>query len=358
MRRIVFVLITAVALLSSASPAKADWGCGYGGWSPGWGCGYGGWSSGWCGSGVGISVGYRPYYRSWRGCYPAYDCYDPCYGYDYGYGYGVGYYGVYSPYGVYYNPAANFAAYSLPPYHEPAELTYGPLAVKQFLGLDRNFAMGPLRERPARLPLVGDELLAERVIAERPIARERIIDRGTIRVSSAEQRRRAEQYIALGDDLFRQQKFHSALQRYKSATQAAPDMAEAFWRQGHAMIATSNFDLAASAFKRALAIDPNIRRDGFTLDHLYGPALMAKTTHIEKLAEWTLENSESADPYFLLGVTLAYDGQGDRAALFFERAQQLSGIADGHIAAFTSPTADDVARPDANAVLVGAGTEI
>ena len=351
MRRIAFVLITAVALFFCASSAHADWGCGYGGWSPGWGCGYGGWSSGWCGSGVGISVGYRPHYRSWRGYYPTYD-YDPCYDY----GYGVGYYGVYSPYGVYYNPSANFAVYSLPPYHEPAELTYGPLAVKQFFGLDRNFALEPLRERPARLPLAANDLIDERVIAERPIARERIIDRGAIRVSSAEQRVRAQRYIALGDDLFRQQKFHSALQRYKSATQAAPDMAEAFWRQGHALVATSNFDLAASAFKRAVAINPSIRRDGFTLDHLYGPALMAKTTHIEKLAEWALEHRESADPYFLLGVTLAYDGQGDRAALFFERAEQLSGIAGGHIAAFTSPADDDVARP--NAVLVGAGTEI
>jgi tetratricopeptide (TPR) repeat protein len=164
-----------------------------------------------------------------------------------------------------------------------------------------------------------------------------------VRASSIEQRRKADQYLAQGDSLFREQRFHSALQKYKLAALAAPDMAEAFWREGHALVATSNFDLAASAFKRAIAIDPNVRRGGFTLDKLYATASMAKTAHIEQLAGWALEHAESSNAYFLMGVTLAYDGQAERAAKFFRRAADMSGVAGGHIAAFNS--APDVVFP-------------
>src|SRR5205814_7224054 len=61
------------------------------------------------------------------------------------------------------------------------------------------------------------------------------------RVSNAESRRRAERLIAEGDELFRGQNFHAALQKYKAAASAAPDVAEALWRQGHALVATKNF---------------------------------------------------------------------------------------------------------------------
>ena len=40
---------------------------------------------------------------------------------------------------------------------------------------------------------------------------------------------------------------------YKLAASTAPDLAEAFWRQGHALVATHNYELAATAFKRAIA---------------------------------------------------------------------------------------------------------
>jgi tetratricopeptide (TPR) repeat protein len=159
--------------------------------------------------------------------------------------------------------------------------------------------------------------------------------------------------------LFREQKFHSALQRYKLAAEAAPDLAEAFWRQGHALIATSNFELAGGAFKRAIGIDPDVRRGGFTLDKLYGTASLAKTAHIEQLAGWALEHADSSNPYFLMGVTLTYDGQAERAARFFARAAEMSGIAGGHIAVFApavlAPTPVERGAP---AVPVSAEIEI
>ena len=76
--------------------------------------------------------------------------------------------------------------------------------------------------------------------------------------------------IAEGDELFRAQNFHSALQKYKLAASTAPDLAEAFWRKGHALVATHNYDLATTAFKRAIALTEDLGRRFPAKRHLCG----------------------------------------------------------------------------------------
>jgi hypothetical protein len=337
MRRFIAALVLVLATLTAAAPAEAGWRCWGGGWRGGcgWGGGWGGWRGcGWGGGwGCGIPWGRV---RCFNWCAPCgwNNCgWNSCgYGYGYGgYGYNVGiptigYYAVNQPVGgYYYNPQANFVDYYGLSVYQPAEIAYGPQAVKQFVGLDRNFALAPLREPPARLPLLGlAEARAKPLAGAKPI----------IRLTNTESRRKAEKYLADGDALFRAQNFHSALQRYKLASNTAPDMAEAFWRQGHAMIATSNFELAGGAFKRAIALSDDTDRRGFQLSDLYGSAVLAKNGHLEALAANALEHSGSSDPYFLLGVFLTYDGQRERAEKFFDRAADLAGISGGHIAAF------------------------
>src|SRR4029079_2142155 len=114
------------------------------------------------------------------------------------------------------------------------------------------------------------------------------------RVSNVESRRKAERMLNDGDELFRAQNFHSALQRYKLAGSTAPDLAEAFWRQGHALIATHNYELAATAFKRAIALTDDLGRGGFRLNDIYGGAAMTKSHHLESLAEWAVTKRTSA----------------------------------------------------------------
>jgi len=316
MRRLAAALVMCLLLANSAEAGWGHWRhCGYGGF--GWG-GYGY-------RGIGLTVGYG---GPWYG---GYSCYGPACGYggyDYGafggYGYGgygtpigLGYYG-YRPYGVYYNPAANYLSYRLPPFSEPAELNFGPQAVKQFLGLPRDFALGGLRNAA---PLMPDAA------------------RG-LRVSNPESRRRAERYLADGNEQFRGQNYHGALQRYKLAANAAPDLAEPYWRQGHALVATHNFELAPGAFKRAIALTDDVSRGGFRLDELYDGAAMSKARHLESLAGWAIEREDLADPYFLLGLFLTYDGQPERAEKFFQRAADLAGFGGGHIAVFLAPAAE------------------
>src|SRR5262245_4453936 len=187
------------------------------------------------------------------------------------------------------------------------------------------------------------------------------------RVSNVESRRKAERMITEGDELFRAQNFHSALQKYKLAVSTAPDLPEALWRQGHALVATHNYDLATTAFKRAIALTEDLGRGGFRLSDIYGGASITKNQHLESLAEWAINRRNSSDPYFLLGLFLEYDGQPARAEKFFQKASDLAGISGGHIAVFLapadlapSPRMDHVSRPSTTVPLipVSAGTEI
>jgi tetratricopeptide (TPR) repeat protein len=340
MRRILLAAAMLAALLTAATPAEARHGhCGWGGYGGGWGggyCGYGGYGGyrncgygwgGYGGYGIGLSVGYcRPYYNyGYNYCAPSY-IYGGFNYPRYYYPQSIGYYGYY---GSTYNPSSNFNGLALANGTVAGETT--PAQVLNLLRLNQSDLLADLRERTNPLPRIGGlqetTITAAKITATRPLNQ-----------SNIAQRRKADQQIATGDMLFREQKFHAALQRYKEAARLAPDMAEPYWRQGHALIATANFELAGGAFKRALALDPATNRDGFTLDKLYGPATIAKTGHFEDLAAWALDHAASSEPYFLMGVTLHYDGQTDRASKFFARAAEMAGAAGSHLAAFAPAT--------------------
>jgi tetratricopeptide (TPR) repeat protein len=134
--------------------------------------------------------------------------------------------------------------------------------------------------------------------------------------------------------LFREQKFHSALQRYKSAAEAAPDVAESYFRQGHALVTTNRFELAAKAFKVGIALSDDVTRDGFHVDELYADNHMAKRAHLEALAQSSLIDRANTDLLFLVGLFLRYDGQADRATKFFLKAAEIAGTESLHLRPF------------------------
>ncbi|HZN36608.1 MAG TPA: hypothetical protein VFB80_22415 [Pirellulaceae bacterium] len=316
MRRLILILAAFIGLSLVAAPAQAWWGChwrhcGWGYRGCGWGgyCGYRGY--GW--GGYGNYCGFGPAYY-----YPAYNY--PLinyggYGYGCGYGYGGLNYGTpisigyYANRGGYYNANSNFALAALPQPRTPILTNVDAQTLQAFLNLSSEVRPAlALSERA--LPKLGP------------------------RVSNLETRQRAMRLISEGDTLFAAQNFNSALQKYKLAANVAPDVDEAYWRQGHAFVATKNFELAATAFKRAIANTDNLGRGGFRLDDLYGGASITKASHLESLAETALARNGDADAYFLIGLFLNYDGQAERASKFFARASELAGISGGHIAVF------------------------
>lgn len=282
------------------------------------------------GSSHSFSFGYGVPHRSFH--------YSSGYPYHYGpryygrYGYGLGY-GYTSPYGIYYNPGANYLDYYLPPIYAPAELAYGPQAMQRFVGPP---AVDPFGGVPGGLP---GRVAAAKIVEER-----RLDDKPAVRVSNIESRRRAGRFTELGDNLFRQQRYHEALQKYKSAAEAAPDVAETYFRQGHALTGTARYELAAAAFRRGLARGPEWATSAFRLESLYGDGRIAKQAHLENLASLVLANPGNADLVFVLAVFLHFDGDAERAARLFRRVADLSGHDEPHVRPFL-PEGDLPAQP-------------
>lgn len=376
MRRIVFAFLIAIIAASVATPVQANHGHhGHGGHHGGWGGGHGGgWNhhhhggygwggygwggiGGFYGSGIALSVGYPRYSAYSYGCYSspvfnpglpaAYYYSSPGFGCSTLYGsypggyyssyYGPGYGGV-STSGTYYVPSTGYLSYSAPTTYQPAELAYGPQAARQFLGLPR--------VQPASSMLTSTDalMLAEVIKAKNAAKKSTTSVVAKVRTSSPEYRRRADQFLAQGDSLFKEQQYHQAAQRYKLATEAAPDMPESYWRLGHAYMASNRIDLAAASFKRALRTGGDLGRDGFQLKKLYGDANVARESHLESLAENALARTEDADPLLVMAVTLHFSGEAGRAQKFFERVRQLSPEQAPLIAGFT--------KADGKAVLV------
>jgi len=228
----------------------------------------------------------------------------------------------YGLFGTYYNPTLRYSSYYLPPVYYPAELAYGPQAVKQFMGLDRNFGLrsyGSLSTVPATESSDDGEF--------RP------------RSSNLETTRRAYKFVEFGDRLFKEGRYHEALQQYKTASKVAPDLGEAHFRQGHALLGTSRYDLAAAAFKRGIITSPEFAAAEFKLDSIYGDARLAKATHVEGVASTAIERTNDSDLLFLIGIMLHYDGSTDRAQKFFKRAASLSTSGDEHIRPFLTEEA-------------------
>jgi hypothetical protein len=368
MRRLIAALILIVVSFASIAPANAFW-ChrrygGYGGY-----CGYGGYGYGGYGNYWG---GYRGYgYGGYGGYgYPGFSSYRG-YGYP---GYGLGGFGGYGGYGYPgigigvggfgYNTIGSPYYAASPSYGLLGSTTPRPSALIVAGPRPTTIAAAPIAARaPALASLIAasppnaaalQKFLGLKdirpataapvaVAAARPAPAKDLLD-VLSRFSNVDSRRKAERIMSEGDELFRGQNFHSALQKYKLAASTAPDLAEAFWRQGHALIATHNYDLAATAFKRAIALTDDLSRGGFRLNDIYGSANMTKGQHLESLAEWAMNRSASADPYFLLGIFLNYDGQAARADKFFQKASSLAGIGGGHIAVFLAPS-EEAPRP-------------
>jgi hypothetical protein len=255
----------------------------------------------------------------------------------YGYpGYGYGWYG---PTGIYYNPGMNQLEYWLPPVYAPAELAYGPLAAARFFGYS-GYVIPPAR------PVQSSPDLPRAATAEE------IADR--LRKSNPEARERGFKFVDYGDALFRQQRFHEALQRYKSAIEAAPDLAEAYHRQGFALIATGRYELAAKAFKISLQLDPAVVYKVPKLELLYGGSNLAKEAHLEALADRALNRGGDPDVLFLVGMFLHADGQPDRAKKFLSRAAAAAGPGGS----FLQPLFDPKSTPAAGAAARGTSAPI
>lgn len=170
-----------------------------------------------------------------------------------------------------------------------------------------------------------------------------VVPRANVKAANAAATARARQFLEFGDERFREQQYLLAYGRYKKAAQAAPDLPDAYLRQGMAQIALGRYAPAAESIKRGLALETRGGGNKFRLDRLYGENRLAQTSHLERLAEAAWNDPQNADLTFLVGIVLFFDGQTTRARLFFERAADL-GEDEGLLKQFLSARAEGDSR--------------
>ena len=173
------------------------------------------------------------------------------------------------------------------------------------------------------------------------------------KATNVEQKSKAGKFMAFGDVYFGKQKYLSAVERYKTAAQQAPDLAEPYFRQACAFIALGQYESATKAFRRGLSVRADWANAPFRLDQIYGEDKIAKTTHQENLAKAVEANPVNANLLVALGMHLFFDGQRERADVFFVRAAQLGGNEDKLLDDFLpKPAPAGAAKAAANAKIV------
>ena len=337
MRRLILVAALLITVLGSASPAEAFWHHRWGCWGWRWGWG------GYCGPRWGC---YRVAYGYYPGCWsvgvPV--CYGPCCG-SYTIGATVGYVG----------PGYGVVTTTVP-------VRSSIIVLRPATGAGGACAAPPAAA-PDRAPKASPAPTTPPPAAPAPSAPGSM--RGTsprsdlvLRASRGDGLAKARRLLDEGDVLFRRQQFHAALQKYKQAASAAPELAEVHWRQGHALVAIGEYERAATMLKRALALSEDAKRGGFRLEMLYGPAVATKEMHLERLAEWTLAHQRSPDGYFLIGLILWYDGQSERAEKFLRRSGDLSLVMRDLVAGLVAEDEVDLASVAAPTSAGGSRTTV
>jgi tetratricopeptide (TPR) repeat protein len=244
---------------------------------------------------------------TWPRVYSSY--YNPYYYDSYGYGYSP--YSYYSPY---YYPAPIFV---------PAGALYGPGPILNMMGVGNGGGGGGVAMSPA-----AAERAAPRVAA-RPAAKEQRAKPDNDSATAAAQR-----YIGVGDTSFAKGKYTDANDRYRRAVRTAPQLADAWFRQGFALAGMGHYETAATSLRRGLELKPDWPKSDFRLAALFGGDEAAKTAFLEGLAAAAEARPNNVDLLFLLGVCQHFDGQPERAATFLKRASELAPGEKAHLQAF------------------------
>ncbi|MEI8378544.1 MAG: hypothetical protein WCJ09_00355 [Planctomycetota bacterium] len=148
--------------------------------------------------------------------------------------------------------------------------------------------------------------------------------------SSAAGRLKSLEQQVHGDEKFRKGLWGQAYTYYRSAADAAGDRGEARFRLGFCYTTIKHFSSAVREFKRGVFLDPELASSGIATSMLFGPnSEVARTSVLNKVAEWVREDSRDPDRWFLLGVVLHFEGD-ERARIALQTGRQLSSGNQSH----------------------------
>jgi tetratricopeptide (TPR) repeat protein len=202
----------------------------------------------------------------------------------------------------------------------PAEQLFGPGPIMRLMGVDQWF------NRPAAGRAANPQPAAAR-------PRDRDQDLGAraadelkpLRPAPAKAVDLAWKLISFGDSYFGNRKFAEALDRYRKAAQSAPQVADAWFRQGFANAAMGHYDRAAKAIRHGLEIKPDWASSAFRLDDLFGDDTVAKKNLLDAMLKVAEAEPANADVALLVGLYYHFDGKPEQASPFLRRAAETFG---------------------------------
>ena len=144
---------------------------------------------------------------------------------------------------------------------------------------------------------------------------------------------KSDQFVKVGDRLFRAGNLKRAADRYEQAMRAAPDRATARVHLAQVELTRGNFAEAASLLRSAIAAEPGWLPRAPDIQAIYGePAEF--TRQIAKLESRVIVEPGDRDAWLVLGAELYLAGRTGRASDIFLRLSDRQG--DPALAALTA----------------------
>lgn len=142
--------------------------------------------------------------------------------------------------------------------------------------------------------------------------------------STTQQRLRSQRLQMQGDQIFQQEKYQEALQVYRDANHAAPDVPGPYYRMAITFAADRQFFSAVAFLKRTLELEPDFPRVNPGLDGMFGDNDVARNSLIIRVSRWLEQDIRDPDRSLLMGAVL-FDSDREKAIAFLETSAQLAG---------------------------------
>jgi hypothetical protein len=127
--------------------------------------------------------------------------------------------------------------------------------------------------------------------------------------------------LELGRRAFAALEYGRAAQRFRQATQVAPDEPTAYRLLAQALFALGKYDDAVEAIHDGMARDPNWPKSRFRPLELYGPNVADYAEQLQRLDDVLKRHPNDAVLLFLSAHQLWFDGRREEARPLFRRAR-------------------------------------
>jgi hypothetical protein len=127
--------------------------------------------------------------------------------------------------------------------------------------------------------------------------------------------------LDLGRRAFAALEYGRAAQRFRQATQVAPDEPTAYFLLAQALFALGKYDDAVEAIHNGMARDPDWPRSRFRPLELYGPNVADYAEQLQRLSDVLKRHPNDPVLLFLSAHQLWFDGRKEEARPLFQRAR-------------------------------------